>query len=189
MQGPLTVGERLKGNTIRGNRPERFWEGNLPLRGSLRGVFRGFQRFWEVFKGPLRDPLRVPFSSQSCRSCCPLMVLPLKTPTIQRGPQTGWHKTFDKESGKGVRAARLLNKIAPEKCLNRYKRPFVHKNVCSHFLCPLTPPPPKPAKWWISLEFLLKWPQTELRTLSKNCEQTLQNLRTNRIVNKRAFLN
>ena len=92
----LKIGGVLRGNTIRGNRPERFWEGNLPLRGSLRGplrgmvselfrafqrfleVFRGSQRFSEVFRGfqrffkrPLRDPLRVPFSSQSCRSCCP----------------------------------------------------------------------------------------------------------------------
>ena len=95
-----SFGRVLRGNTIRGNRPERFWEGNLPLRGSLRGplrgplrgmvselfrafqsfleVFRGFQRFSEVFrgfqrffKGPLRDPLRVPFSSQSWGSCCP----------------------------------------------------------------------------------------------------------------------
>ena len=84
-------GERLRGNTIRGNRPERFWDGNLPLRGSLRWsqrVFRGFQRLSEVFRGilrferslevfrgplraPLRAPLRVPFSFQSCRSCCP----------------------------------------------------------------------------------------------------------------------
>ena len=36
-----------RGNRNRGNRPERFWEGNLPLRGSLTGrVFRGFS---EVF--------------------------------------------------------------------------------------------------------------------------------------------
>ena len=59
----LFVGERLRGNTIRGNRPERFWEGNLPLRGPLRGSLwgrvsevlrgfqRGFQRFLEVFRG------------------------------------------------------------------------------------------------------------------------------------------
>ena len=89
-------GRVLRGNTIRGNRPERFWEGNLPLRGSLGGplrgmvselfrafqrfseLFRGFQRFSEVFRGfsevfqgPLRDPLRVPFSSQSWGPCCP----------------------------------------------------------------------------------------------------------------------
>ena len=62
-------GERLRGNRNRGNRPERFWEGNLPLRGSLRGrVFRNFQRFLEVFqmffRGPLRDPLRGRFPSQ-----------------------------------------------------------------------------------------------------------------------------
>ena len=59
---------------------------------------------------------------------------------------------------------------------------------------PLNPPPSQPAKWWIKgdpgfpLEFLLEGPQTELRTLSQNCEQTLQKLRTNRIMNKRAFL-
>ena len=48
-----------RGNAIRGNRTERFWEGNLPLRGSLRGSlrgrvsegFRGFQRFLEVLRG------------------------------------------------------------------------------------------------------------------------------------------
>ena len=41
----------------------------------------------------------------------------------------------------------------------------------------------------LPLDFLLKGPQTELRTLSQNCEQTLQKLRTNRIMNKRAFPN
>ena len=35
------------------------------------------------------------------------------------------------------------------------------------------------------LEFLLEGPQTKLRTLSQNCELTLQKLRTNRIMNKR----
>ena len=35
---------KIFGNRNRGDKPERFWEGNLPLRGSLRGggVFRGF---------------------------------------------------------------------------------------------------------------------------------------------------
>ena len=33
----VSVGERLRGNRNRGNRPERFWEENLPPRGSLRG--------------------------------------------------------------------------------------------------------------------------------------------------------
>ena len=55
----------IRGNTTRGNRPERFWEGNLRLRGSLRGrVFRGFGRFSEVFRDfseifPLRVAGRV----------------------------------------------------------------------------------------------------------------------------------
>ena len=40
-----------------------------------------------------------------------------------------------------------------------------------------------------ALEFLLKGPQTELRTPRQNCEQNLRKLRTNRIMNKRAFLN
>ena len=44
--------KRLRGNTIRGNRTESLWEGNLPLRGSLRGrTFRSFQRSLEVFRG------------------------------------------------------------------------------------------------------------------------------------------
>ena len=54
-----------RGNTIRGNRTERFWEGNLPLRGSLRGslrgrvseVLRGFQRFSEVLRKTLSETL------------------------------------------------------------------------------------------------------------------------------------
>ena len=50
------------------------------------------------------------------------------------------------------------------------------------------PPPPNQQSDGFPLEFLLKGPQTELRTLSQNCEQTLQKLRTNRIMNKRAFL-
>ena len=53
---------------------------------------------------------------------------------------------------------------------------------------PLNPPPPNRESHGFSLEFLLKGRQTELRTLSQNCEQTLQKLRTNRIMNKWAFL-
>ena len=55
-------------------------------------------------------------------------------------------------------------------------------------VCPLTPPPPNQQNARFPLDFLLKGPQTELRTLNQNCEQTLQKLRTNRITNKRAFL-
>ena len=51
---------------------------------------------------------------------------------------------------------------------------------------PLNPPPPNQQSDGFPLEFLLKGPQTELRTLSQNCEQTLQKLRTNRIMNKRS---
>ena len=40
-----------------------------------------------------------------------------------------------------------------------------------------------------SLDFPLKGPQTELQTLSQNCEQTLQKLRANRNMNKGAFPN
>ena len=50
-----------------------------------------------------------------------------------------------------------------------------------------TPPPPNQQGDGSTLEFQLEGPQTELRTLSQNSEQTLQKLRTNRIMNKRAF--
>ena len=54
---------------------------------------------------------------------------------------------------------------------------------------PLDPPPsPNQQSDGFPLEFLVKGPQTELRTLHQNCEQTLQKLRTNRIMNKGAFL-
>ena len=53
---------------------------------------------------------------------------------------------------------------------------------------PINPPPPNQQNEGFPLEFLLEGPQTELRTLSQNCEQTLQKLRTNRIMNKRALL-
>ena len=68
------------------------------------------------------------------------------------------------------------------------KRQFVHKMFVHNFCALLTPPPPNQQDEGFPLEFLLERPQTELRTLSQNCEQTLQKLRTNRIMNKRAFL-
>ena len=40
---------------------------------------------------------------------------------------------------------------------------------------PRNPPPPNQQNDGFPLEFLSKGPQTELRTLSQNCEQTLQN--------------
>ena len=42
---------------------------------------------------------------------------------------------------------------------------------------PLNPPPPNQQNDGFPLDFLLKGPQTELQTLSQNCEQTLQKLR------------
>ena len=68
------------------------------------------------------------------------------------------------------------------------KRPFVHKIFVHNFCAPWPPPPPNQQSDGFSLKFLLKGPQTELWTLSQNCEQTLQKLQTNRIMNKRAFL-
>ena len=53
---------------------------------------------------------------------------------------------------------------------------------------PINPPPPNQENEGFPLEFLLKEPQTELRTLSQNCEQTLHELRTDRITNKWVFL-
>ena len=54
---------------------------------------------------------------------------------------------------------------------------------------PINPPRPNQQNEAFPLEFRLEGSQTELRTLSQNCEQTLQKLRTNRIMNKLAFLN
>ena len=68
------------------------------------------------------------------------------------------------------------------------KRQFVHKMFVHNFV-PLKPPPPNQQIDGFPLEFLLTGPQTELQTLGQNCEQTLQKLRANRIMNKRAFLN
>ena len=65
------------------------------------------------------------------------------------------------------------------------KRRFVRKMLVHNFCAP-QPPPPQPA---FPLEFLLEGPQTELQTLSQNCEQTLHKLPTNRIMNKQVFLN
>ena len=68
----LEFGERLRGNRNRGNRPKRFWEGNLPLKGSLRGgVFRSFQRFSEILTGLqslVAHDCGYPLSRYTCRA-------------------------------------------------------------------------------------------------------------------------
>ena len=53
-----------------------------------------------------------------------------------------------------------------------------HPPLPDNFCAP-RPPPPNQQDEGFPLEFLLEGPQTELRTLSQNCEQTLQKLRTN----------
>ena len=50
--------------------------------------------------------------------------------------------------------------------------PVCSQNVCSQFLCPLHPPLPNQQSDGFPLELLLRGPQTKLRTLSQNCEQT-----------------
>ena len=80
------IGERLRGNRSRGNRPERIWEGNLPLlRGSLRGSFQRFSEvfrgFSEVFQSASQRPSQSAIFLSEFRVLSPLIVLPLKPPT------------------------------------------------------------------------------------------------------------
>ena len=70
----------------------------------------------------------------------------------------------------------------------RQETPACSQNVCSQFLRPL-PPPSQPAKWWI-----LSWISIK-KDLKQNCKHSAKiankpskKLRTNRIMNKRAFL-
>ena len=68
------------------------------------------------------------------------------------------------------------------------KRQFVRKMFVHNFRAPFPPPHPPSKMMDFLMNFYSKDLKTKLRTLSKNCEQTLQKLRTNRIMNKRAFL-
>ena len=52
--GRPIFGESSRGNTIRGNRTESLWEGNLPLRGSLRGPLKTLWKISENFWKPLK---------------------------------------------------------------------------------------------------------------------------------------
>ena len=77
--------------------------------------------------------------------------------------------------------------------LDDFQRKFRNASVFTKCLFTILvtlnlPPLPKQRSDGFPLEFLLKGPQTELRTLRQNCEQNLQKLRANRIMNKRAFL-
>ena len=74
--GGNSVGERLRGNTIRGNRTESLREETLPLRLSLKGPPKASERYTgnedsvtkgtspRVFGGPLGDPLGGRFSNR-----------------------------------------------------------------------------------------------------------------------------
>ena len=52
---------------------------------------------------------------------------------------------------------------------------------------PLDPPPSQPAKWWISSWIAITRTSNRIANISQNWEQTLQILRTNRIMNKRVL--
>ena len=88
-----SIGERLRGNTIRSNKTESLREENLPPRESPRGPLKTSeratlvmkiksqkgisQRLSEVLGGPLGDPLGGQFASRRLSVLLPLIVLPL----------------------------------------------------------------------------------------------------------------
>ena len=89
----------LRGNTIRGNRTESLWEGNLPLRESLRGPLQTSEKSLKTSEKslktavnlkktsetlPLRDPLRGRFLSQRLSDLLPLLICPLNS--LREGP-------------------------------------------------------------------------------------------------------
>ena len=66
------------------------------------------------------------------------------------------------------------------------KRQFVHIIFVHIIFVPLDPPPPpNQQNEGFPLEFLLEGPQTELRTLSQNCEETLQKSGVNKSARER----
>ena len=62
------------------------------------------------------------------------------------------------------------------------------QNVCSQLLCPLTPPLPNQQSDGFPLEFLLKDLKQNCEHAAKLANKPSKKLRTNRIMNKRAFL-
>ena len=60
--------------------------------------------------------------------------------------------------------------------------PVCSQNFCSQFWCPLNPPPPQTAKWWIPSSISIKRPSNRIaNTPPKLRTQTLRKLRTDRI--------
>ena len=96
-----------------------------------------------------------------------------------RGEGTQWEKGHSLQ----LVHNRLQLCTSMASCALFRKRQFVHK-----MSVPLNPSPRNQQSEGFPLQFPFKVPRTELRTLSQNCEQTLQKLRTNGIMNKRAFL-
>ena len=82
----VIAGESSRGNTIRGNRIESLWEGNLPLsERTSENLWRISENLWrllktseDLWKPPLRDPLRGRFLSQRLSVLLPLFICPLK---------------------------------------------------------------------------------------------------------------
>ena len=124
---------------------------------------------WTLQKPPLLNPpFLVPEEGSFCPCTCSLGNHGRMLHSFS--PFTRMHSLHSCESWPLIRNARLFT------------------NFLFTIFATLTPPPNQQNDGF-PLEFLLKGPQTELRTLGQNCEQTLQKLRTNRIMNKRAFLN
>ena len=72
---PSTAGTFLvgvsRGNTIRGNRPESLWEGNLPLRGALKiskNLWKPLKNFWKPLKASENPPSQRPSQRQISHS-------------------------------------------------------------------------------------------------------------------------
>ena len=90
--GPASLlGERLRGNMIRGNRTESLWEENLPPRGPPKTSARytanedlvtGWRISQSFFEGPHGDPLGGRLSSRRHLLVLPLLVLPLNLSPI-----------------------------------------------------------------------------------------------------------
>ena len=111
----------------------------------------------------------------------PFSGTPVVESYLSRDRLTGLKKKIPVHVPTRVRGA---DKSKTEKDTNR-KRQFVHRifvhNFCAHY------PPSQPAKWGIS-SWISIGKASHRIAKTQNCEQTLQKLRTNRIVNKRAFL-
>ena len=108
----------------------------------------------------------------------------LTEPTCRPSAQQKVDQTFFTENvvRSGMKSRFLGPKHVPFCCKNAN---LPNRTCFTRIQTPL----PKQRSDGFPLEFLLKGPQAELRTstLSQNCEQTLQKLRTERIMNNGHF--